>query len=166
MQLSWIKTGMFDLTFNLASPWSPLNPKCLDYLHLYVECPWNWKTFNSRDGEREGKKDNERQTDVHKHVLLEGIFSLKGRAEIEKNNCIFPGLSVPGVLCCVWECVCSLMMGTLKVLICVVREAAYIGARVSEVRFSSLQEPFTWGDRRVFGLAECEWVCLGMKQSR
>jgi len=48
--------------------------------------------------------------------------------------------------------------------LCVVREEGFAG--VSEVGFSSLQEPFTWGDRRVFGLAEWEGVCLDVKPDR
>lgn len=163
MQLSWIKT---DVTINLASPWSPLNPECLDYLHLYVECPWNWKHLTAETEKewekREWKRDRCAQTCfAWRHFLLKW----KGRNWEEQPH-LPRTVSAGCFMLCLWVCVCSLMMGTLKVLICVVREEAYVGAGVPEVRFSSLQEPFTWGDRRVFGLAECEWECLGVKQSR
>jgi len=74
---------------------------------------------------------------VHKHVSLQGIFSLDGRDETEKNNCIFPGLSVR-----VFYVVCVSNDGHLEGFdLCVVREEGFAG--VSEVGFSSLQEPFT-----------------------
>lgn len=134
MQPSWIKTGMFDVRFNLAYPW-------ISRVLIIFACSWSvlgteqhlTEETESDITKKKRIKDRCAQTRfAPRHSLLRW----KGRNWEEQLH--FPR-TVSGVFYVVFVTVCVFSNdGHLEGFdLCVVREVAFVGAGVSEVRFSS-----------------------------
>ncbi len=149
MQLSCIKTGMFDVRFNIAYPWISR------VLIIFVG---SWSVLGTEQHlTEETESDITKKTDrCAQTPFAPRHFLLRWKGRIWEEQLHLPR-TVSGVFYVVFGTMCVFSNdGHLERFdLCVVREVAFVGAGVSEVRFS----PGTFYLRRqtsVWSMSGCE----------